>query len=142
MKKFTSRLESLFEFQKRLHPVDVRDSAKLRALRAYNEWNNAQFYIQSVDARINERHSKMFGEVDANNQAFFSVWSRDCDCVESTYLLNCHKNDIQKEIDHIEQWAEGPTVITRLTLAEAKDFRASSRDRILEAFEDGRNFSV
>lgn len=70
---------------------------------------------------------------------------RDCDCVE--YSGRCHT--IQATIDayealedSIHEWADGPFHLDIMRPSEAESIRYSSRDLVLEAYEDGHPHSI
>jgi len=72
------------------------------------------------------------------------IWSRDCDCVESTYAttipatLTHYTNFCTKEYEY----AEGAMSINIVTEKEYQEFQPYQRDRILEAFENGNTYNV
>lgn len=73
-----------------------------------------------------------------------SIWSRDCDCVETTRLAyipatpQAYDNYVARECAD----AEGPVSVRILTLEEAAEFEPMTRDRILEAFEEGHSWRI
>lgn len=74
---------------------------------------------------------------------YFATWSRDCDCVEST---NAHRfptyYHAMRVLNHPDNWDEGPFQYWRISKNDYLAFRPELRDRILEAFEDGRGTHV
>lgn len=71
---------------------------------------------------------------------YFVVFRRDCDCHESTTLRKYpfYSLALRSLLAEAEDWTEGPFNFWQISRKEAKAFKNSSRDRILEAFEDGR----
>lgn len=72
------------------------------------------------------------------------VWQRDCDMTEWTQLHRIPATvDAYQELEKdIYESAEGPVSFQLINEDDAKDFAPSSRDRILEAFENGSNYLV
>ena len=75
---------------------------------------------------------------------YYTCWSRDCDMCESTTagLVYGEKAwDIM--MDGVSEWAEGPVSYDRISKEEYKEFIAPPvRDRVLEAYENGRGNSI
>lgn len=104
--------------------------------------------MHDIDQHINRRaelHSRFSDpRYVVDGKVPVAVWSRDCDCVESTELYWVEANIPalfkfeRKQFDD----AEGPVSVNVVTLATAAHFQPSSRDRILEAFENGNRYSV
>ena len=69
------------------------------------------------------------------------VWEgRDCDGVEYEgrwSLIDATKEAIEAHIDNTYEWADGPCHYTFAKPSERDEIEYSSRDRTLEAFEDG-----
>lgn len=74
----------------------------------------------------------------------YRYWSRDCDCAESEVLvlLPADEDRIDAYMAGEYENAEGPLSFEALSLAEAREFRSSRRDRALEAYEDGHPYSI
>lgn len=70
------------------------------------------------------------------------IWERDCDCVEGTRrrLIRPTKQAFDKLIDDLYRGAEGP--VSWSIHRPSEPFEAYTRDRVLEAFEDGHPWSV
>jgi len=70
-------------------------------------------------------------------------WSRDCDCAEST---SRHFFESRAEFEQWENsvydWAEGPVSVKIVSRDEYEDFEPYFRDRVMEAYENGRGISV
>lgn len=76
---------------------------------------------------------------------YLRVWQRDCDMVEATELrkIPAEQDAVERTIDRIWEGREGPVNITFLSAVEAQEFRASERDLVTEAWEDGqRSYDV
>jgi len=71
------------------------------------------------------------------------VWSRDCECVESDRVVWIHPEagELDELTDQTEESAEGPYSISMITQEQAADFEPTYRDRIMEAYENGRGSS-
>jgi hypothetical protein len=70
-------------------------------------------------------------------------WSRDCDMCESNRRVE-FKNRFAMEYAemHMYEDAEGPQSITVITKSEYDEFENSTRDRVMEAYENGNGFSI
>lgn len=70
------------------------------------------------------------------------IWERDCDCVEGTRrrLIRPTKQAYDKLIDDLYRGAEGP--VSWSIHRPSETFEAYTRDRVLEAFENGSSYSV
>ncbi len=75
---------------------------------------------------------------------YFETFSRDCDCAESTraYRFPCYWLAIRNLSAKADDWSEGPFHYHQISRREYDAFEPSTRDRILEAFEDGRGSAV
>lgn len=65
------------------------------------------------------------------------VTSTDCDWTRATYCHLLDPAELFSYIDQLYEDAEGPTNWHIERPSDTKDFRSSSRDLALEAFEDG-----
>jgi len=71
-------------------------------------------------------------------------WGRDCDCCESTsiYTVDTYLDLVIDFVNYVDslEWAEGPETwgLTDLTIPEG----SSQRDRVMEAYENGRGNSI
>lgn len=72
------------------------------------------------------------------------AWSRDCDCVESSYMivLPATRKAYEAKWDNMQRNAEGPFSLHVMCSHDALDFAPSFRDRVLEAFENGNHYNV
>ena len=70
------------------------------------------------------------------------IWERDCDCVEGTRrrLIRPTRQAFDKLIDDLYRGAEGP--VSWSIHRPSEPFEAYTRDRVLEAFENGSSYSV
>lgn len=71
---------------------------------------------------------------------YFVVFRRDCDMHESTRCRRypCFAVAMWHLRREAEDWTEGPFNFYQVSRKEAREFKDETRDRILEAFEDGR----
>jgi hypothetical protein len=79
-------------------------------------------------------------ESDIKNHGAFNMrlFSRDCDCHESTSLCTFESIEEYEECaDEVFDCAEGETHFTYISHLAAQEFEGSSRDRVMEAFENG-----
>lgn len=67
------------------------------------------------------------------------IWSRDCDMCEGdeVALIPGTLEAYEKTVERMWKDAEGPFSIYPVSREFAKNFKPTSRDRVLEAFEDG-----
>ena len=95
-------------------------------------------YLQKWGRRIWQRIE------DHLQQKYFVLWYRDCDCAESTTGHKVPAYRARQWCSNMRKWYgdEGPCTIYPMTKNEYEEFKPSSRDRILEAFEDGRGSHV
>lgn len=76
-------------------------------------------------------------------KVYWACWSRDCDMCESTSRgFSYGHKAYNKMLDGVEYWAEGPVEYTLLSKAEYEDVETGSRDRIMEAYENGNGSSI
>lgn len=92
-----------------------------------------------LHAGINERAA--LAQYDLGDGTMWvRVYSMDCDCVEGvTYRrMPCSWWALEKARMEQDKWAEGPCSI----IPDYEEGESMSRDRVLEAYENGRSFSV
>jgi len=78
---------------------------------------------------------KLFWE---NKPVYAIVWSRDCDCCESTYAFHWESEKAyQTWLEDFYSYCEGPFTVSRCSKEEYEEFEGYERDRVLEAFENG-----
>lgn len=72
------------------------------------------------------------------------VWQRDCDCCEwdEVHLIHGTFDNFLRTFDRIAEGAEGPFSVYPISRKEAEAFQQTTRDRVLEAFEDGHPWCV
>lgn len=70
-----------------------------------------------------------------------NIWYRDCDCVEGYRTKVVAVDKVNQEVQSDLAYADGPMKHTLARPSEVPCF-PRSRDRILEAFEDGHPWSV
>ena len=51
-------------------------------------------------------------------------------------------SEYEEAMDSVGDWAEGPVSDTYMSQEETEDFEPHTRDRIMEAFENGRGNSI
>ncbi len=80
---------------------------------------------------------------------YASVWSRDCDMCESTSVFKTQSlKKYNKRIQDAYEWAEGPVSFSIITKEEYDAFKkpgnrlGRTRDRIMEAYENGNGTSI
>jgi len=69
----------------------------------------------------------------------------DCDGVQyagKVRIVDATKEAVQAHIDHTLNWADGPCYFSLERPSVANDIQYRSRDRTLEAFEDGHAHSI
>jgi len=93
------------------------------------------FYQQRADAA-----ARVYERATPDGFVYFYQWGRDCDMCEADSVRKraAVPMAIEHEIDQIYEWAEGPTRTAILTADEAADYEPHSRDRVMEAFENGQ----
>lgn len=103
---------------------------------------------------------KLFGKV-ISNEFSLSKWlcdkgfrepiyvvkfSRDCDMVEAYYFLKFYTKKAFEEYEiNAYEWAEGPvnfSIVSQHEWEQAHLEYTGPRDRILEAYENGRSWSI
>jgi len=74
----------------------------------------------------------------------FVVFRRDCDLFESetAHTFPTYIHAMWYLTRARDEWTEGPYQFWQISRKEFKSFQSSHRDRILEAFEDGRGSAV
>ena len=99
-----------------------------------------------VNFQINERarfayiQDQAYKLTNAAGQCALVVWSRDCDCVETTRQLLIDPSDLRAEVQRLYDDAEGP--VTWFVRRPDPEFKTTQRDRVLEAYENGHTWSV
>lgn len=109
-------------------------------------WQNARRLreLSPVHEKINERahmHFVMHKHI-RNGQIGFLVSGMDCDCVQFSYGSVVSVNslsELEKRIDNMYEWADGPLNIRYTTPDKASKCTYSSRDLALEAYESGHS---
>jgi hypothetical protein len=104
-------------------------------------------YAPVAKSLINEAYSQ-----SETGPWFVSSWSRDCDMMESSSITKIENEQqlleyIIRVIEGID-WADGPSSDSfisedeYLQLTEEMEGTYTSRDRILEAYENGKGTSI
>lgn len=98
-------------------------------------------YYRMSELRERRNIRQLIADRSVNGVLYVSTWSRDCDMCEGTYRHKLEADDLfQAYIDFWEQKAEdaeGPFAVHIITKEQYDCFQSSTRDRALEAFEDG-----
>lgn len=94
---------------------------------------------RDIHRRINER-AVLSRYRQADGTMYVRVYSMDCDCVEGVTFkrIPCNWWTLEKAREEQEKWAEGPCSIWPVHTLGC----TWSRDRIMEAYEDGHAWSV
>jgi hypothetical protein len=70
----------------------------------------------------------------------------DCDGVEYSgdwTIVDATKEAVEKEVESINKWADGPIYnLGLMKPSDARQINRTSRDRTMEAFEDGHPWSI
>lgn len=119
----------------------------IEANRAYLDRKAASMYGEYSMKEGDHRDSILMllkQSVLPHGMTALEVWQRDCDCAEWTTMRDVKPtleafDDLVNEIYEI---AEGPVSIRVISPREVDDWEPYDRDRVLEAFENGRNYSV
>ena len=111
--------------------------------------DNAAEQLQAF--AFDRRRGKRFGIPDyqmnvrrVTRYIAYVHWSRDCDCVEGERIvvLPATLEALQAELDRQHQWADGPFSFTPVPLRDAAEFEGWTRDRALEAYENGHPHAI
>ena len=74
---------------------------------------------------------------------YFIHWSRDCDMCEGSRAVRVfNEKAYQAYIEKAYEWAEGPNTFERIGKEEYENFHGFTRDRIMEAYENGNGNSI
>ncbi len=78
-----------------------------------------------------------------NETIYIYFWSRDCDMCESTTFHKFHGQKVlDRFLDMCSDDAEGPQGYERITKEEYDNSTDSTRDRVMEAYENGMGNSI
>lgn len=93
----------------------------------------------------NVRRSNEYAQLEAlaeGQHVAIWIWERDCDCVEGTSrrLIRPTRQAYEQMVEGLYRGAEGP--VSWSIHRPSEPFEAYTRDRILEAFENGSSYSV
>ena len=100
---------------------------------------------------FDRRKAKRFGMPDymlrgkgTSRFVAYVHWSRDCDCVEGERIivLPATLDALNERIAHESEWADGPFTFTPVSLRDALEFEGWSRDRVMEAYENGHPHAI
>lgn len=129
------------DWQRAFQGESLSDTRKLHMLNVIEKHHGP---LESITSQRKARQDWLahITECAENGQVALIVWSRDCDMCEGTYryIVSANARDVSALCDSILDSAEGPT---RFHLQNpSAPFKATFRDRALEAFENGRGTSV
>jgi hypothetical protein len=81
---------------------------------------------------------------DLTGQTIYGIWwSRDCDMCESSSPIRFNnKRAMDKYMDRAAEWAEGPQSFAECSKEEFKGATTQTRDRVMEAYENGMGTSI
>lgn len=114
-------------------------------------WQDAFAMIQEKHNKEVKRLREAIRELQEDRErllvdpepVYAAIWFRDCDCAEASYARKFeNEKEFQIWRDDFYESAEGPCSATRCTKEQYEAFEESTRDRALEAFEDGRGTAV
>jgi len=105
---------------------------------AFKEMNK----LTSQRDKLNERIS-LLEDLALFGEFFIETWSRDCDMCESTSVARyTSMKEYDEAMDAVEGWAEGPVSFTHISKEDADKFEPHTRDRVMEAYENGNGWSI
>jgi len=84
-------------------------------------------------------------QIDNYGGVYLHICTRDCDMVESDYTSFWEVadwNEWTAEIDRFSDGLEGPCSMNLISREEHKGHQTTSRDRVMEAYENGRGNSI
>lgn len=112
-------------------------------LKWLNRMSNDHYLTDSTITYRGVVHDRIVNNT-RNGKVAVRIWSRDCGHCESEYIkwIEPSLYAVEQERRDLEKDAEGPYSVTVLTLAEADEFEPTTRDRILEAWENGQAYRV
>ena len=129
--------------------TDTAVKAAIRAIQCDNPKLRAETEgLVAISKNAQERRAHDSGYIDLrlriqdkqhDGKIGLYVWQMDCDCAsfDSLTVLDADWYTVVKEIIQVYDWAEGQVSWGLRDPREAKDFRSTSRDHALEAFEEG-----
>lgn len=102
-------------------------------------------HIRTIKNRLEDFKDALF-----HKPIYYEYFSRDCDMCESSYCAVFRKGKKAFEKMKMEsyEWAEGPMSFTPISKADYEQWhvetngRTSHRDRVMEAYENGRGNSI
>jgi len=108
--------------------------------------------FEHSQAQLYREMNELKQEIKINCELFEHGWfyvgtsSTDCDCVQSYDVRKFQSlKSFRKYCEGVYNWAEGPTSISIISKKEYDEERhhpTRSRDRIMEAYENGHGSSV
>jgi hypothetical protein len=118
--------------------------ARLNGVEFFN--SKAVRTLKDVDYAIQARDtiSTQIDKYKSNGRVGIIWEGMDCDCSQFSYasILSANVYTILTHINSKYEDAEGPLSYTFCSVTYAKNYRRSSRDLALEAFENGHPWSI
>ncbi len=120
----------------------------VKDLKARQEYLFQRRVIDDFNRKIDtiENEIKMNESLVKNGWIYVKAWSRDCDMCESTRVYKFQSiKAYYKMYDNFCEWLEGPGSFYLITKNEYDDEMREptrSRDRIMEAYENGNGTSI
>ena len=117
----------------------------MRRLWLLNMADNCRHETTATFIDRNVRRSNEYAQLEAlaeGQHVAIWIWERDCDCVEGTSrrLIRPTKQAYDQMVHNLYLGAEGP--VSWSIHRPSEPFEAYTRDRVLEAFENGSSYSV
>lgn len=120
----------------------------LKSLKSHEEYKFERLVLSDFNNKIErvKEEIKLSESLIKHGWIYVSAWSRDCDMCESTRV--CRFQSIKayyKAMKEFGESLEGAGSFVMITKEQYDDERREptrSRDRIMEAFENGRGYSI
>ena len=117
----------------------------MRRLWLLNMADNCRHETTATYIDRNVRRSNEYAQLEAlaeGQHVAIWIWERDCDCVEGTSrrLIRPTRQAYDQMVHNLYLGAEGP--VSWSIHRPSEPFEAYTRDRVLEAFENGSSYSV
>ena len=123
--------------------LGTTEAGALLAMRLVNAYGARGLAGEPPHARMNDR-LELAAQIAAarrpDGTMLVGETGRSCDGVEYAHrprAIPATAADYWREVGLLDQWADGPFRLHVLTEEQAAAWRPYTRDRVLEAFEDG-----
>lgn len=81
--------------------------------------------------------------IEMYGSAYFEIWSRDCDMVESTCYVEINSYEEYESMEYdLAENAEGPFFCNLISQEHYINAIPYTRDRVMEAYENGKGNSI